>query len=62
MNLINLTSILADNGMTLAEKGIASAKVILTGFIVVFAVLLLLIFIINIYGAIIQKAIVQINH
>lgn len=56
MNLINLTSILADNGMTLAEKGIASAKVILTGFIVVFAVLLLLIFIINIYGAIIQKA------
>lgn len=40
----------------LAEKGIASAKVVLTGFVVVFAMLILLIFIIKIYGAIIQKA------
>lgn len=42
--------------LTLAEKGIASAKVILTGFVVVFAVLLLLIFIIKIYSAIVGKA------
>ena len=32
--------------LTMAEKGISSAKVILTGFVVVFAVLLLLIIII----------------
>ena len=41
--------------LTLAEKGISSAKVILTGFVVVFAVLLLLIFIIKIYSAILGK-------
>ena len=38
--------------LTMAEKGISSAKVILTGFVVVFAVLLLLIIIIKIYSAI----------
>ena len=47
MNLSNVASILADSGMSLSEKGIASGKVILTGFVVVFAVLLLLIMIIK---------------
>ena len=42
--------------LTMAEKGISSAKVILTGFVVVFAVLLLLIIIIKIYSAIVNKA------
>ena len=35
--------------LTLAEKGITSAKVVLTGFVVVFAMLILLIFIIKCY-------------
>ena len=42
--------------MTLSEKGISSAKVILTGFVVVFAVLVLLICIIKIYSAIVSRA------
>ncbi|MCH5297444.1 MAG: OadG family protein [Ruminococcus sp.] len=42
--------------LSLSEKGIASAKVVLTGFVVVFAVLILLIFIIKIYGGIVTKA------
>ena len=42
--------------LTLAEKCITSAKVVLTGFVVVFAMLILLIFIIKIYSAIVQKA------
>ena len=42
--------------LTLAEKGITSAKVVLTGFVVVFAMLILLIFIIKIYSAIVKKA------
>lgn len=42
--------------LTLAEKGITSAKVVLTGFVVVFAMLILLIFIIKIFSAIVQKA------
>lgn len=41
--------------MTLAEKGIASAKVILTGFVVVFAMLFLLIAIIKIYSTIVTN-------
>lgn len=56
MNLSNVTSVLADAGMSLSEKGIASAKVILTGFVVVFAVLILLILIIKLYSTIVQKA------
>lgn len=56
MNLSNVTSVLADAGMSLSEKGIASAKVILTGFVVVFSVLLLLILIIKLYSTIVQKA------
>ena len=42
--------------LTLAEKGITSAKVVLTGFVVVFAMLILLIFIMKIYRSIVQKA------
>ena len=42
--------------MTLAEKGILSAEVVLTGFVVVFAVLILLIVLISIYGAIVSGA------
>ena len=42
--------------LSLSEKGIASAKVILTGFVVVFSVLLLLIGIIKLYSLIVGKA------
>lgn len=56
MNLSNVTPVLAEAGMSLSEKGIASAKVILTGFVVVFAVLILLILIIKLYSTIVQKA------
>lgn len=41
--------------MTFGQRGIESAKVILTGFVVVFAVLLLLIGIIKLYSMIINK-------
>lgn len=40
--------------LSLYEKSISSAKVILTGFVVVFAMLFLLILIIKIYGAIVS--------
>ncbi len=56
MSFSNLTPTLIDAEMSLAEKGITSLKVILTGFVVVFSVLLLLILIIKIYSAIVQKA------
>ena len=42
--------------LTLSEKGIAAAKVILTGFVVVFSVLLLLIGVIKLYSLIVGKA------
>lgn len=42
--------------MTLAEKGLLSAEVVLTGFVVVFAVLVMLIVLISIYGAIVNGA------
>ncbi len=42
--------------LTLPEKFIASAKVILTGFVVVFSMLLLLILIIKLYSAVIGGA------
>ena len=42
--------------LSLSEKGIAAAKVILTGFVVVFSVLLLLIGIIKLYSLIVGKA------
>ena len=43
--------------MTLAEKGLISAEVVLTGFVVVFAVLILLILLIAIYGKIVSSAV-----
>lgn len=43
--------------MTLAEKGLLSAEVVLTGFVVVFAVLILLIVLIMIYGKIVSGAV-----
>lgn len=56
MNFSDITlSLYMTAQMTLAEKGISSAKVILTGFVVVFAVLFLLIGIIKIYSIIITK-------
>ena len=56
MNISNLASFVTSADLSLSEKGIESAKVILTGFVVVFAVLLLLILIIKLYGLIIEKA------
>ena len=56
MNIFNLASFVTSADLSLSEKGIESAKVILTGFVVVFAVLLLLILIIKLYGLIIEKA------
>lgn len=56
---MNLPAIQSMQGMiycmTMAEKGISSAKVILTGLVVVFAMLVLLIFIIKLYSAIVQS-------
>ena len=56
MNLSSVDLEAQNEGLSLAEKGITSAKVVLTGFVVVFAMLILLIFIIKIYSAIVQKA------
>lgn len=56
MNISDVTSMLLTKNLTMADKGIASAKVILTGFVVVFAVLILLIIIIKIYSSVLQKA------
>lgn len=42
--------------LSLSEKSIAAAKVILTGFVVVFAMLFLLIIIIKVYSAVISGA------
>lgn len=53
MNFSDLAVLANTAGLTLAEKSIASAKVVLTGFVVVFAVLVLLIFIIKLYGSIV---------
>lgn len=56
MQLSAIVPMLNTAEMTFAERGIASAKVILTGFVVVFSVLLLLICIIKIYSTIVGKA------
>lgn len=56
MNFSDLAVLANTAELSLAEKGIASAKVVLTGFVVVFVVLILLIFIIKIYGGIVTKA------
>lgn len=53
-DLANIQSIAAE--LSLSEKAISSAKVILTGFVVVFAMLFLLIVIIKIYSTIVSKA------
>ena len=42
--------------MTMGQKAISSAKVILTGFVVVFSMLLLIILVIKIYSTIVDKA------
>ena len=52
MNFSDAASLLRTAELSMSEKGIASAKVILTGFVVVFVVLIL---IIKIYGAIITN-------
>lgn len=56
MNFSNLAVLANTAELSLAEKGIASAKVVLTGFVVVFSVLVLLIFIIKLYGSIVTIA------
>lgn len=56
MNLSGIAALANTAELSLAEKGIASAKVVLTGFVVVFAVLILLIVIIKIYSSIVSKA------
>lgn len=57
---MNLSAIQVLNNLakelSMAEKGITSAKVILTGFVVVFSVLVLLIVIIKIYSSIVSGA------
>ncbi len=55
MSYFSVASLAADVGLSLSEKSITAAKVVLTGFVVVFAVLILLIFIIKIYSSIISK-------
>ena len=42
--------------LSLAEKGVSSAKVILTGFLVVFSMLIFLIIIVKIYSILVGKA------
>lgn len=56
MNLSDVALAAQTEGLSLAEKGITSAKVVLTGFVVVFSMLILLIVIIKIYSTIVQKA------
>lgn len=56
MNISGAVSLARTAGLSLAEKGIVSAKVVLTGFVIVFAMLILLIFIIKIYSTIVSKA------
>lgn len=56
MNLSSVAMAAKATELTMAEKGIAAAKVVLTGFVVVFAMLILLILIIKVYSTILQKA------
>ena len=55
MNLFNVANIMQMLSLSLSEKGMKSAEVVLTGFVVVFSVLLLLILIIKIYSTIVVK-------
>ena len=56
MNLFNVANIMQTLNLSLSERAMKSAEVVLTGFVVVFAVLLSLILIIKIYSLIITKA------
>lgn len=56
MNISNAAAMFNTAEMSLADKGIISAKVVLTGFVVVFAMLLLLILVIKLYSTIVSKA------
>lgn len=57
MNCFEVGNLLAAaKELSLADKGISSAKVILTGFVVVFSMLLLLILIIKVYSGIVSAA------
>lgn len=55
MNISSINTLNTLAELSLAEKGVESAKVILTGFVVVFAVLFLLIGIIMFFGFAIDK-------
>ncbi len=55
MSNLSFTEIFPVAELTMAQRGIEALKVILTGFVVVFAVLFFLILIIKIYSAIIVK-------
>lgn len=55
INTVAATKV-AEEVTTIAQRGILSAEVVLTGFVVVFAVLIMLIVLIMVYGTIINKA------
>ncbi len=46
----------ADKALSMAERTSISLEILITGFVVVFAVLILLILLISVYGAIVSKA------
>lgn len=46
----------ADKALSMAEKTSVSLEILITGFVVVFAVLILLILLITVYGTIVSKA------
>lgn len=52
--VINNLLVAANDNLSLAERGTVAAKVILTGFVIVFSVLAFLIFIIKVYSAIVN--------
>ncbi len=55
LSVAQTTKDTATSALTMADKGIISAKVVLTGIVVVFAMLLLLILIISVYGKIVSS-------
>ena len=46
----------ADKALSMAERASVSLEILITGFVVVFAVLILLILLISVYGTIVYKA------
>lgn len=56
MNISGAATLARTAELSLAEKGLISAKVVLTGFVIVFLMLILLIIIIKIYSTIVVKA------